>query len=115
MKSNFLATETNFQKEQIVIQTSQNSYHMTDQQVTNMTSSSTEQETNSSAQVLDENNELFVMDKNETKAMEELFDKLVADESNMNKPMRSQSFDAIEKWLQNSNHQQDQISGMYIS
>ena len=58
----------------------------------------------------DSNEELFVMDKSETKAMEELFDKLVAEDSNLNqKPVvRSRSFDAIEKWLQNSSDPQTQ-------
>ena len=60
------------------------------------------------------NEELFVMDKSETKAMEELFDKLVAEDSNLNqKPVvRSRSFDAIEKWLQNSSDPQTQ-TGKY--
>ena len=54
------------------------------------------------------------MDKSETKAMEELFDKLVAEDSNLNqKPVvRSRSFDAIEKWLQNSSDPQTQ-TGKY--
>ena len=62
----------------------------------------------------DNNEELFVMDKSETKAMEELFDKLVAEDSNLNqKPVvRSRSFDAIEKWLQNSSDPQTQ-TGKY--
>ena len=60
-----------------------------------------------SSEVQDDNTEeLFVMDKSETKAMEELFDKLVAEDSNVNqKPVvRSRSFDAIEKWLQNGSN-----------
>ena len=54
---------------------------------------------------LQELDDKYVMDKNETQKMEELFDKLVADESDKfkSKPtQRSRSFDAIEKWLMNS-------------
>lgn len=52
-----------------------------------------------------EKDNLFIMDKNETKKMEELFDKLVAEESideKLGKTKRSRSFDAIEKWLLNN-------------
>ena len=61
----------------------------------------------------DNKNELFVTDKNETKAMEELFDKLVAEECTpgLDKLVRSRSFDAVEKWLQNSSIHQDQTAG----
>ena len=49
----------------------------------------------------------YVMDKSETKKMEELFDKLVAEEATkMTKPVKSRSFDAIEKWLMNSHENQ---------
>ena len=61
----------------------------------------------------DNNSEVFVTDKNETKVMEELFDKLVAEESTpgLDKLVRSRSFDAVEKWLQNSSSHQDQTAG----
>lgn len=42
----------------------------------------------------------YVVDTNETKAMEELFDRLVAEDSvKLAKTERSHSFDSIEKWL----------------
>ena len=72
-----------------------------------------QEEVSSSSKIHEDNTELFVTDKNETKVMEELFDKLVAEESTpgLDKLVRSQSFDAVEKWLQNSSTHQDQTAG----
>ena len=72
-----------------------------------------QEEVSSSSKIHEDNSELFVTDKNETKAMEELFDKLVAEESTpgLDKLVRSRSFDAVEKWLQNSSSHQDQTAG----
>ena len=70
----------------------------------------TQEEVSSSSKIHEDKSELFVTDKNETKVMEELFDKLVAEESTpgLDKLVRSRSFDAVEKWLQNSSNQQGQ-------
>ena len=72
-----------------------------------------QEEVSSSSKIHEDNSEVFVTDKNETKAMEELFDKLVAEESTpgLDKLVRSRSFDAVEKWLQNSSSHQDQTAG----
>ena len=72
-----------------------------------------QEEVSSSSKIHENNSELFVTDKNETKVMEELFDKLVAEESTpgLDKLVRSRSFDAVEKWLQNSSTHQDQTAG----
>ena len=72
-----------------------------------------QEEVSSSSKIHEDNTELFVTDKNETKVMEELFDKLVAEESTpgLDKLVRSRSFDAVEKWLQNSSSHQDQTAG----
>ena len=69
-------------------------------EVVHMTSTVQESLENISNEV---KNEALVMDKAETKKMEELFDKLVAEESSkISKPIKSRSFDAVEKWLMNS-------------
>ena len=75
-----------------------------------------QEEVSSSSKIHEDNTELFVTDKNETKVMEELFDKLVAEESTpgLDKLVRSRSFDAVEKWLQNSSTHQDQTAGTIV-
>ncbi len=52
---------------------------------------------------MEKQDDLFVIDKQESKAMEDLFDKLVAEESvKINKVEKSQSFDAIKNWIMKS-------------
>ena len=64
---------------------------------------STEIQESSVSQNNEDTKELFVIDKQESKVMEELFDKLVAEESvKINKVEKSRSFDAIENWIMKS-------------
>ena len=59
---------------------------------------------------MEKQNDLFVIDKQESKAMEELFDKLVAEESvKINKVEKSQSFDAIKNWIMKSENESSQF------
>ena len=65
-----------------------------------------EEEKEKQAVEMEKQDDLFVIDKQESKAMEDLFDKLVAEESvKINKVEKSQSFDDIKNWIMKSeNH-----------
>ena len=92
----------------------QSELHCNTVDIVNTIINQNQEEVSSSSKIHEDNNcELFVTDKNETKVMEELFDKLVAEESTpgLDKLVRSRSFDAVEKWLQNSSSHQDQTAG----